>query len=260
MKRILIVSALILCSIVLHAQQTLEDVIYLKSGKVVRGQILEQNSEEVRILLVGKYNFTYQQSEIEKMTKEPTTSNSVAPVSRNYTSGSSKVKEEKPVSPNGYIGIIEAGYGFAEGDFGMDYLKLDIINGYRFNQHFSLGLGVGARAFDEAKLYESGSEIYPEVYDAVFIPVFLSLRINLSKGKVAPYLALNAGKSFDTSMVGLGTMFSPGAGLRFGLGAKSALNLGVSYDSYKLPFYNFNTDAITEEASNAISVNLGISF
>jgi len=264
MKRILIVSLLLLSILTLQAQQNLEDVIYLKSGKVVRGQILEQSAEEVKILVLGRYKFIYQQSEIEKVAKEPATSssnfNSVSPGVKSSAT-TPKVKEQKPASPNGYLGIIEFGYGLAQGDYGMEFLKISSINGYRFNEHISLGLGFGFRQFNDMREYEfMNNGYYPELYNNVLIPIFLDLRINLSKGKGSPYLVLDAGKTFDSDMMGLGSMFSPGAGFKFGIGAKSTLSIGISYDAYKMPFYNWNTDKSSTESSNAVSFNLGISY
>lgn len=261
MKRILVFSALIVCCLTVLAQQNLEDVIYLKSGKVVRGQILEQNLEEVKIQILGKYKFIYQQTEIEKIVKEPatskpTTSNSSASKTASYY----KVKEEKPVSPNGYIGIVELGYGVGIGDFGMDYLKVNFINGYRINETFSVGVGLGYRTYDDVKFFDSGSNFYPELYDYSLIPVFLDVRVNLLKGKVSPYIVLDGGIVFDSVFESLGPMFSPGVGAKFGLGRKSALHVGVSYDGYKIPFFNFETFESTEEFSNAVSFNVSISF
>lgn len=265
MKRILLCTAFILSSIILLAQQSLEDVVYLKSGKIVRGRIIEQNTESITILLVGKYKFTYQQIEIEKITKEVSTS-TITPSTRNRTTSDvlpikeyDQVNEDRTPSAKGYIGIIEFGYGIPVGDFGMNYLKVNFINGYRFNQNVSLGLGLGLHQFNDSEQYDYYDSYVPDLFDNKFIPIFLDLRVNLTKGKISPYLVLDAGANFYNDFSGSGVMYSPGAGVKFGIGPKSSLNVGISFDNYQIPFFDFNSGYV-EDYSRALGVNLSFTF
>ena len=61
-----------------------------------------------------------------------------------------------PGLKGGYQGIIEMGYGFKVTDYGYDFLKVNVINGYRINPKFYLGFGTGLRLyFDNHALFNS---------------------------------------------------------------------------------------------------------
>jgi hypothetical protein len=55
------------------AQGTMEDVVYLKNGSIIHGIIVEQIPKSIKIRTEDGNIFVYSISDIEKMTKEPST-------------------------------------------------------------------------------------------------------------------------------------------------------------------------------------------
>jgi len=90
----------------------------------------------------------------------------------------------------GYQGIIEVGGGVCVFDVVTSQLKADFINGYKFNNQFSMGLGLGIRKFS------------PD-----FVPlVYLNFRRNLGYDKfekVYPYIQTGIGFPVLNQSVGL---------------------------------------------------------
>jgi hypothetical protein len=71
MKSFLILITFISISIFAVAQQSYQDVVYLKNGSIIRGVIIEQiPNKSIKIETADKSVFVYQIDEIEKMTKE----------------------------------------------------------------------------------------------------------------------------------------------------------------------------------------------
>lgn len=116
-----------------------------------------------------------------------------------------KVKKERkilpPVTP-GYEQSIEATFstfdltGKAEHDFqfGVDY-----IGGYRFNNYFYAGIGVGlcfSTRTTAPVLNRYGSNRYEleDVYENVFkVPLYLYARVYMTKTRCQPFFALSIG-------------------------------------------------------------------
>jgi hypothetical protein len=217
------------------AQQSLQDVVYLKNGSIIRGMIIEQvPNKSIKIETADKNVFVYQMDEIEKIAKEE--------AKGKYKSSSNNVGLGK-----GYQGIIEFGYATKTGgDAGLDFLKLNIINGYCFNPHLALGFGTGARYYFDA--------------ESIFVPIFADLRVNFINGNVTPYIAFGGGYSFNASnnFEGVGLMLNPSAGVSIKISEKSAMNVGVGFEMQKI---NFTFGGYRSSVNlNAISINLGFSF
>jgi len=152
----------------------------------------------------------------------------------------------------GYRGIVEVSYQYGVGDYGVDRIKLNLINGFQLNPYFSLGLGIGLRYYYEAK-------------DAL-IPVFADIRLNALDKKVSPYLSIGVGYSFNATndFEGVGLLFNPTVGISIKISDKSAVNVGVGYEmqksyytiygGYDFYYHNWSFD------SGAISFVVGISF
>lgn len=83
---------------------------------------------------------------------------------------------------------------------------IEMVNGLRFNDYFSLGIGVGFR-YTKAlytSMYQS-KHVYgvlitetSKSYDGKYlIPVHARIKANLSSAKVSPFLMFDAGYTFD---------------------------------------------------------------
>lgn len=219
-------------------QSNYQDVVYLKNGSVIRGVIIEQVlNKSIKIETADSSVFVYQIDEIEKLTKEP-------------IQGKSGSSFSNSGLQSGYKGIVELGYQIGTGDYGMDRLNLNIINGYQINPYFSLGFGTGLRYYFDA--------------EAAVIPIFADFRANFMDNHVSPYLSLGVGYSFDAtnSFKGVGFLLNPTIGVSFKVSEKSAMNVGLGYEMQRMKFLYYGLYSYYEftENSGAISINVGISF
>lgn len=229
MKKYCILILFIGINVIAYAQQNYQDIIYLKNGSIIRGMIIEQLPEKsVKIETKDKKVYVFQKDEIERLIKEP-------------IKGNSSIKNDSSCVKKKYLGIVELGYAFGVDYYNINFLKLNVINGYRINPYFSVGIGAGLRYYFEG--------------ESAIIPLFLDFRTNIIDKKVSPYLALGCGYSFNAtnSFEGVGLLFNPTAGIRFKMSKKSSINVGIGYELQKY-------DAEYPKSSEAISINVGISF
>jgi hypothetical protein len=70
----------VLVSSITFAQQTPVDVLYLKNGSIIRGQLVEMSGGSVKIKTADGSLFVYSMSEVEKMVKDSATIPAAAPV------------------------------------------------------------------------------------------------------------------------------------------------------------------------------------
>ena len=242
MKKYLALFLFVLTTILVSAQGNYQDVVYLKNGSIIRGIIIEQvPNQSIKIETADRNVFVYQMDEIERLTKEL------------RQGGDTRKNTGMKL---GYKGIVEWGYQVGIGDYGMNRLKLDIINSEQINPYFSLGLGTGARYFFDA--------------EAVVIPIYVDIRANLINRTVSPYLSLGIGKSFEATnrFEGVGFFFNHTFGVSFKVANKSAINVGIGYEMQRIGFfyygygynmYNIETTEITENVG-ALNIVVGISF
>lgn len=238
MKKYLTLLLFALITTVSVGQSNYQDVVYLKNGSIIRGVIIEQvPNKSIKIKTADENVFVYQIDEIEKLTKEP-------------YKGKSSSSFNNTGLKTGYKGIAELAYQIGTGDYGMDRLKLNIINGYQINPYFSLGFGTGLRYYFDA--------------EAALIPFFADFRANFINYKISPYLSLGVGYSFDATndFDGVGFLLNPTVGASFKVSDKSAINVGLGYEIQKIDFYYYDGyyDYSSSENSGAISINVGISF
>jgi len=80
MKKLsILVTLIILFTATVFAQSSTGDVLYLKNGSIIRGQITELSPENVKIKTSDGSVFIYPMTEIEKIVKEPITEETPAP-------------------------------------------------------------------------------------------------------------------------------------------------------------------------------------
>ena len=232
----------VLFSTIMFAQNSTQDVVYLKNGSIIRGIIIEQvPNQTIKIQTMDGNVFVYKIDEVEKMTKE-------------QTKGKKEYSNNNSFS--GYRGIIEAGYQIKNGDYGLDRFKFNFINGYQISPYFSFGLGTGIRYYVDEK--------------ATLVPVFLDLRTHFLKGNFSPYLSVDFGYSFDATndFKSVGFLLNPTVGASIKISNKSSLDFGLGYELQRMNFlyleYNgyIGSYVFYEDPQNcgAISFNIGFSF
>jgi len=98
-------------------------------------------------------------------------------------------------------------------------IQAQVLAGYRFNEFFQLGGGVGVRYYI--------NNTYRASRSGVAVPLFLDLRGVMISGDsrfVVPCWSLDVGYAFND-----GVMFSPMIGLRFGDEVRHHFILGIAY-------------------------------
>ena len=238
MKKYLVLILFTLMASVSFAQSNYQDVVYLKNGSIIRGIIIEQiPNESIRIETSNGSIFVYRTDEIERITREAIQG------SRGSSTNNSGLKV-------GYKGLVELGYQIGTGDFGLDRIKLNIINGYQINPYISMGVGTGMRYYHEEEI--------------ALIPIFADIRVNFVQSYVSPYLSIGVGYSLDATydFKGAGSMINPTIGANFKVSDTSMLNVGFGYEIQKLDYY-ITLDGWSYRGSvnsGALSVIIGISF
>jgi len=217
------------------------DVLYLKDGSIIRGQVLEQTPDKsVKIQAYDGSIFVYNMDQVEKIVKETISNRSKVPVrDRNGN------KKDNKSSLRGYKGFVDVGYSAGVGDWGEDRFEVSTAHGYQFNNFFFIGGGAGLHYYTDSEYFG--------------VPIFANFRANFTKTKIAPFGDVKVGYSIGDFN---GTYGSLAIGVRFTLKAKKALHLslgysnqGVEYDYYSSSYYYYS-----EENSTAITLKFGFEF
>lgn len=131
-----------------------------------------------------------------------------------------------------------------------------MINGYRFNQHISAGIGIGYVPYNDP---------------LGLIPVFTDFTYNFSQSDVSPFLYLRLGYSFSKksdddfvmeSHEG-GVMINPGIGLQFETGKSWNwyLNAGFNRDRSVHSFDSWGNRTVNNRYSyRRVHIGIGVVF
>jgi len=149
-----------------YAQERKQDVVYLKNGTIVRGQIIEHKfAEYVKIESYGQNVWVFETSEIDKIAKE----NEIV------------LKQKIAFPKKGFYNITDVGIlvGSGSNNLGraLSFSAL-ITNGYKFENRISLGAITGV-----------------EVMRIAMAPVLAEFRFDFTTGKTSPFVSLRGGYS-----------------------------------------------------------------
>lgn len=212
------------------AQSSMQDVVYLKNGSIIKGSIIEIIPDKyIKIEVLGGSIYVYTMNEIEKCVKEPNSNTTQiiqeeVVIEKQIESKPTPIIQQNQIPDNedvgvkkGYFGGFEFGEGVSFGDMeGPLRIKLSILNGYRINPYLALGVGFGLRA-------------YPG--ETAMLPFYFHARTNFLNKRTSPYLSLDLGYAFTTSSnYKGGLLFSPTFGVSKRLKNRTSLNLGLSYE------------------------------
>ena len=216
-----------------------QDVVNLRNGSVLRGVIIEQvPNKSITIETADGSLFFVQMDEIESLMKVPY--RGIGRSSSSYNTMGTGLRR-------GFKGIVEFGYLFGTGDYGVDRLKLNFIFGHQANPYFSFGFGFGLRYY-----YLNGVVNGYRYYgDETLIPILSDFRVNFLDNWISPYLSVGIGYSFQWNdsyddFRGVGFLFNPTTGVSFKIANRSALHVGLGYETQRFgnDYYSINSDAI----------------
>ena len=186
---------------------------------------------------------------------------------RNVTMPTENSKNNKKNDPaqreysqygSGFWFSAEAGGGYslntAKGLNNTAFAEVDLYGGYRFNEHFKAGLGLGGRYYFNPEILRRTSHNWA-------MPIMLNFRGNLipqDYRTVVPFYSVDFGVSVTDAF-----MFRPTIGIRCGE-PRSAFRLGVSYmlqnmRGWKLDSYTSVYEASTRSVS-FVALKIGYEF
>lgn len=184
MKKFL--SLFLLLPVFLFSQKNMQDVVYLKTGSVLRGKITEQNTTTTKLELLGGSVFVFQANEIDSVKKECALKNQLKEIKQNYFRRDRgfrnftefgiiygvDLKKQTP-DPNYYYYNTNP-----DDDFGI---SLHTVNGYQVWSYLFVGAGMGIDRMIS--------------YKQTFSPFYLRVASEFLKKKVTPYVFCDVGYS-----------------------------------------------------------------
>ena len=206
------------------------------------------------------------QAEAERIAKEKAEIAAVKKEKRDAL----RIEYAKPIK--GYESFVNISYFMTNND---SYVGVDYIGGYRFNNIFFLGAGVGAdmRLTTPISQIEM-NEALELSHGAFYFPVYAHFRAQLLNRRCAPFLALSAGynislpQSFDIELTKIkynasGVFVNPQFGVAYRVKPKLGIYCAVGFNACMMPECIGNTGysaTIKQSFKYGINVNLGISF
>ena len=226
---------LFLLPVALPAQTETKDVVYLKDGGILRGEIIEVNEHShLKIEITGRNIFMISMDDVEKISSE-----------------------EKPsqlhFKKSGYMN--RSGFEFLRAN-NESSLRFTMVNGYQFNPHFAAGIGFGITPYNDP---------------LTLVPVFLDLNLRFLEANSSPYLFLKTGYNFsvhhddDVELLDHkgGLLFNPGVGLHFIRNSSVGwyIQAGYNIDNSYYEFEGWWPQTVENDLSfRRVSVGMGLSF
>jgi len=235
------ISLLIFLSPLLLAQET--DHVYLKSGSVIRGKILEiEPVDHVKIEDMCGNIWYYKIADVEKITSEP------------FDSGI--LQDQEPIGfDDGFVNMTSLGFlAGSSHNSQVAPFSLLMVNGYRAPNGLFAGIGTGV-----------------EFLSTTYMPLYLDLRYDLLGNDVVPYVMAKGGYalplSSDRSDYDISYEYSGGPLLGVGVGLKIRTRTHFAWDiellyryqetSYK-EIYDWNDQEYDyTDIFNRIEIRLG---
>ena len=182
-----------------------------------------------------------------------------------------QIAEECKTHTSGFASV--ADFSFAIGD--EMYAGVEYIAGYRINNHYFVGLGVGANlglgTENSALLVGKCGTLTRGDY---YFPAFAHFRANIINGRFSPYAALSAGANIGMPQTlhldlisvqykTLGAFINPQVGVSYRLTPKFGIFAAVGLNYFTTPECIENTGysaTIRQSFNYNININLGVTF
>lgn len=211
------------------------DIVTLKNGSVLRGEILEMiDSEFVRIMIFDRNIISIPTEQISEIRHE-------------LDSG------DKHYKTSGYLN--RTGFELMPGpDFTTP--RFYMVNGYQFSERLGVGIGTGFTPYNDP---------------LSMIPLFIDMNFRMLKENYSPILFAKFGYNFslhndddmELNSHNGGLLFNAGIGLQFNLSSGFGwyLNAGYNIDNSRFEFDTWGPQTVREDLSyRRINFGIGLAF
>lgn len=144
-------------------------------------------------------------------------------------------------SQRGYEKSIELGTTIGVGEYSNTAFGISMINGYRFNNYFYGGVGVGIGYSNYISSIDISNGITAKFRSAAYlIPLYIDLKANLTTGQISPFINLNVGYTFDAGQYikdAPGFMIEPAFGVDFKIDHKKSFYFLVGFNIQRVQYY-----------------------
>jgi len=219
------------------------DHVYLKTGSVIRGNILEVDpADHVKIEDLCGNIWYYKIAEVENISSEP------------YES-KLKTSQASPGFDAGFVNMTSIGFLVGSShNSQVAPFSLLMVNGYRLSNGFFAGIGTGV-----------------EFFSTSYLPLFLDLRYDVIGKDVVPYVVAKGGYGFPLTAdyseynnsyeYSGGALYGAGIGLKIRTRNHFAWDIEVLYRYQKTSYsetYDWNNQEYEyEDIFNRIEIRLG---
>lgn len=217
------------------AQTEMEDVIYLKNGGILRGEIIEEVDNKIlRIKTAGRNVLVVRLEEVEKITSE-------------------EIPGPEYFKTSGYVNY--TGIDLLSGQEGTT-VRFMTVNGYQFNPRLSVGVGVSFVPYNDP---------------LGLIPVYIDSRYKFLKANTTSFVFIRMGYSLsvmsdediEVDRHRGGFMFNPGIGLQFNTNSKYGWYFTAGYNADNSNFeqdQGFGRTIVEEITYRRVQFGFGFSF
>jgi len=211
------------------------DVVILKNGSELRGEIIEMNEDSyVRIRIFDNNIISLPAGEISKITSE-------------------LIADEVHYKTSGYIN--RTGLELIPGG-GSTTPRFYMVNGYQFNEYVGTGIGIGFTPYNDP---------------LTLMPLFVDFNLRLQKQNYSPVLFVKFGYNVslghddDMDLISHtgGLLFNAGLGLQFNLSSGFGwfLNAGYNIDNSRYEFDTWGPQTVREDVSfRRVNFGIGLTF
>lgn len=168
LQKTIITCCLVFLTTTLFAQTKATDAVHLHNGSLIRGTIVEHLVDDhVKIMTVEGKIYEFSATEVKEVV-----------VGSSIVVAESKAPKLVDPQKRGFYNVSTVGILLGQDEWQQTNAAFSatIINGYQFNQHFSLGLGVGI-----------------EHFESLHFPAFLDARFHFRRAPMSPFIAMKGG-------------------------------------------------------------------
>lgn len=251
--RIKIISALLCISGILFAQSNALQDIYLKSGSIIRGKVVELSSEKVKIEIGDNVISEFNMSDVGKVVPAET----VQPATEK--------KERTPyIRRKGFFNDTEFGFMIGSGNADDKFntaISFQTSSGYKVNPYFKVGGGAGVDHYTD--------------YGSTFVTVSGRVAGDMLNHWITPVYFLDEGYGFvfengktdsgaEITRSKGGWMMHAGIGLKFYTPSKASFSILAGYKvqksqrDYQYDYYEYTYHE--DRTYSRLTFGMGVGF